>query len=533
MQEHPAQNYLEANVQPPRIGKHWSRAVLPFKLYRNNEQIKCTYEGLEQAEILTENELERAQIGQMLADIYGLTRQSRTIKDQGPLSHPYPFQQSRTYTSAFNQPLLRPIPSGGALFPCELYLLVGPGKVFPAGLYHYDAAHHALDILQQGNYLEQLQASLAHPDDTSPGYTLLLSCFFWKDGFKYEAFSYRLQGLDIGAVIGQSIIISDHYHLEATIHYQFLDRALDELLGLDPLHESIYAVITLSSTNHLPVDSSDTFEEAIHYQTTPTAEPLESVASWPLVEAAHSASLIETRASFRPLRSLTPIKRAESMASLALSPANGSLDLWQARYQRRSASGFRPGTLSESQLAQLLLTSTRGTSNDLDGQSDFLLHTLLYCVVNTVENIPSGIYLYHPEEHRLAVVSVGEVQSKLQEFLGWVNLNLFQMSVCLLPVANYKNGFRVYGDRWYRMQNMEAGLIAQRLYLTAATLKLGCRANLGFPVPEMDAFLCLAEGYTSLLQVLVGPEHPTYGYYAQPLLSSIRAENAEKGKAVT
>lgn len=517
MQKHPAQDYLEADVQPPRMGWKRSTMPLPFKLYRNCEQIKCTYEAIEQAETLTESDLERAQIGQMLTDIYGLTRQSYVVKEGG-LRFRAPFSQ-RTYHSAFHQALLRPIPSGGALFPCELYLLVGTGKAFPAGLYHYDAAHHALDIIRQGDYSQQLRASLAHPGDSLPGYTLLLSSFFWKNGFKYGAFSYRLQGLDIGAVIGQSIIVSDHYHLEATIHYQFLDKAIDELIGLDPLHESVYAVITLAPARRLPLDGVDTHEEEpIQYQTIPTAELLESVAYWPLVEAIHTASLLETRSAFCPLRSLEPIKQAESGASQSIPPANTSLDLWQARYQRHSAAGFRPALLSEQQIAQLLLASTHGTNNDLDGRSDLLLHTLLYCVVNRVENIPSGIYCYHPEEHRLAVVSAGEVQSKFQELLGWANFNLFQMSICLLPVANYKNGFKVYGDRWYRMQNMEAGIIAQRLYLAAATLKLGCRANLGFPVPEMDKFLCLPEDYTSMLQVLVAPEHPISGHYAQSLL---------------
>lgn len=518
MQKYPGQNYLEANVQPPKMG--WKRSTMPcpFKIYRNCDQIKCTYESIEQAEALTDSDVERVQMGQMLADIYGLTRQSHVIKEEGPFFQA-PSSQ-RTSTSAFHQALLRPVPSGGALFPGELYMLVGSGRAFPAGLYHYDAAHHALDILRQGDYSQLLQASLAHPGDALPSYTFFWSCFFWKDGFKYGAFSYRLQGFDIGAVIGQSLIISDHYHLEATVHYQFLDKALDELAGLNPMHESIYAVITLAPARHVPPDdlAHTPGEEAIRRQAMPTALPLESVAYWPLVEAVHSASLMETRSAFRPLHSLAPMQRAESAASLKLPPMDETLDLWQARYQRHSAAGFRPAPLCTQQLAQLLLASTCGTSNDLDGPSDLLPHTALYCIVNNVEGIPSGIYSYHPEEHRLAVVAVGEVQSKFQELLGWANFNLFQMSVCLVPVANYKQGFHVYGDRWYRMQNMEAGIIAQRLYLAAATLKLGCRANLGFPVPAMDKFLRLPEDATSLLQILIAPEHPISGHYAQSLL---------------
>jgi SagB-type dehydrogenase family enzyme len=521
MQEHPGQSYLEANVRPQEMSSvNWSAAPLPFKLYRNANQIKCTYERKGPDGPLAEQHAERAQIGQILLEVYGLTRQDHTLKEEGPI---YPFPLQLPPDPGFHTSLLRPVPSGGALFPCELYLLVAPGKSFPAGIYHYDAAHHALDIIRQGDYSHLLQTSLAHPSDIPPAYAFLLSCFFWKDGFKYGAFSYRLQGLDIGTVIAQSEVVTGHYDLEATIHYQFLDTAINDLLGLDPLHESIYAVIALSPAYQGTLDNAETHaadapQEPIQFQAVPMAEPLESIASWPLPEAVHRASYIETRAAFCALRSLPPIEQPETIASQSLSPSDEALDLWKARYQRHSASGFLPGTLTEQQFAQLLFVSTRGCTTDLDERSDLLLHTLLYCVVNRVENIPPGIYCYHPEKHILGLVSAGEVQSAFQALLGWANLNLFQMSICLVPVANYKSGFQVYGDRWYRMQNMEAGIIAQRLYLAAAALNLGCRANLGYDVPNMNTFLCLPDEYTSLLQILIAPEQHKCGRYAQSLL---------------
>jgi SagB-type dehydrogenase family enzyme len=521
MQEHPGQSYLKANVQPPKASSvNWSAVPLPFKLYRNADQIKCTYEGIEPLGSLAEKDVERAQIGQMLFDVYGLTRQYHVMREEGPK---YPFPLQLPPDPGFYTSLLRPVPSGGALFPCELYMIIAPGRSFPAGIYHYDAAHHALDILRQGDYSHLLQTSLAHPSDTPPAYTLLLSCFFWKDGFKYGAFSYRLQGLDIGTVIAQSEIVTGHYNLEATIHYQFLDKAINDLLGLDPLHESVYAIIALSPAHQGTLDDADTHapdapQEPIQLGAVPVAEPLESIAHWPLSEAVHRASCMETRAAFCTLRSLPPLEQPEMIASQSLAPSDESLDLWKVRYQRRSARGFLPGTLTEQQLAQLLLASTRGYTNDIDGRSDLLLHTLLYCVVNRVQNISPGIYSYHPEKRILRLVYEGEVQSTFQELVGWSNLNLFQMSVCLVPVANYQNGFQVYGDRWYRMQNMEAGIIAQRLYLGAAALKLGCRANLGYDVPNMNTFLRLSDEYTSLLQILIAPELQQCGGYAQSLL---------------
>jgi hypothetical protein len=64
---------------------------------------------------------------------------------------------------------------------------------------------------------------------------------------------------------------------------------------------------------------------------------------------------------------------------------------------------------------------------------------------------------------------------------------------------------------------MEAGILAQRLYLVAAALRLGCRASLGFHIPATHKLLCLSENEDVLIQMIVGPEIPQSVYYEQPL----------------
>ena len=524
MKGHNAQSYIDADLQPPDMRRvNWKAAPLRFKLYRGCEQIRCMYEDVEQAGVPSTQDLWQAHLGQLLSDIYGFTRQQygnllyQSSAFQSEDSGETPVQELHTS-------LLRPVPSGGSLYPCELYLLVGPQGCFPAGIYHYDAAHHALDILRQGDYSSALQTSLAYSGDSLPIYTLLLSCFFWKDGFKYGAFGYRLQGLDCGAVIAQSEIIGGHYGLEATVHYQFLDRAIDELLGLDPLHESVYAVIDFASLHQSVQKISETAlaglqEEAPLLRPVPDAAQLESIARWPLPAVVHQASLFETRAAFSPPGSLPSIQSAACQGSRSLPPPDASLNLWQARHKRCSVAGtFRSEALSEEQLSNMLYATQHPSLNDIDGRTELPQHTLLYCIVNHVQNIPPGIYCYQPAKHMLEIISPGEVQQAFQEVLKWSEPKLFHIGVCLVPVARYQDGFQIYGDRWYRMQNMEAGIVVQRLYLAAAALKLGCRASLGYHVSQMNRVLSLPEGYTSLIQVLIAPERAASHYYMQSLL---------------
>ena len=249
----------------------------------------------------------------------------------------------------------------------------------------------------------------------------------------------------------------------------------------------------------------------------------ESIARWPLPEEIHRASLIETREAFRPLHNLAPIQSPQRGGETLSLPTAVCPDLWEARSKRRSAAGtFLPTPLSKQQLSQLLRTSMHGTTNDLDGHSDFLQHTLLYCVVYRVQGVQEGIYRYKPEKQELEIIRTGIQPYERYQILRGPNFNVSYMSVSLFLVGNYKSGFQVYGNRWYRMQNMEAGIIAQRLYLAAAALELGCRASLGFGVPETNTFLGLSEAkddqYMSLMQIMVGPERPAHQHYEQSLL---------------
>ena len=69
---------------------------------------------------------------------------------------------------------------------------------------------------------------------------------FWKNFFKYNNFAYRLQGLDAGVLMGQLLEVAKRFGLASGVYFQFLDSAINHLLGLSELEESVYSVIPLS-----------------------------------------------------------------------------------------------------------------------------------------------------------------------------------------------------------------------------------------------------------------------------------------------
>jgi SagB-type dehydrogenase family enzyme len=194
---------------------------------------------------------------------------------------------------------------------------------------------------------------------------------------------------------------------------------------------------------------------------------------------------------------------------------SASLNLLSGLDRRRSSNGHvSPGTMSRHQLSALLASGMRGYANDLGGDESAIRHTLLFCAVHDVHGVDSGVYYYDPARHELNQVRAGDVRAELQASITSLMFNLFQMNLCFFPVAHYEPRLAAYGDRWYRVQNMEAGIIVQRLYLAAAALGLGCHTQLGFHVDAVNKLLGLGESpLTSLIHVMIAPHHEPGTFY--------------------
>ena len=104
MNQRPAQQYIQADVLPPDPASvDWRQKRWQFKLYTEGTHILLPYHGLDD---LDGPAFTLGQIGELLADLYGLIQQY------------YHLTKSReTQLPEFSLALRRVVPSGGALFP--------------------------------------------------------------------------------------------------------------------------------------------------------------------------------------------------------------------------------------------------------------------------------------------------------------------------------------------------------------------------------------------------------------------------------
>jgi SagB-type dehydrogenase family enzyme len=491
----------------------WEDAPLAYKLYRGlpanplSPEVPLT---LMEREAPVQHDMR--EIGHFLWYVYGLTQLSQPVFELDAVEQEgKPVWLYRRF-----------VPSGGALYPNELYMYLKI-KDLPDGVYHYDVAHHRLVLLREGNFDSYLARALGNRCDVSACFGIaFVSTMFWKNFYKYNNFAYRLQGLDAGVLIGQLLEVAKRFGFESAVYFRFLDRAINHLLGLSDQEESVYAVIPLS------VESPITwFDQDHHFEESLTAAELcrelpevqhkyyirsKRIIDYPMLRKMNEASMLESVKSIQ--RQNEEKNDACGLQTVVLPNVNRlSYDLGSVSQKRFSPDmDFVMGKVSQQQLATLLQEATLSFSyrNDLDGEREEPESRVsLYGCFYNVEIVPDGAYFYDRDAHALGRIQTGDFRSLLQYGMSMDNVNLFQVPLCLHVVGDRNHLKTALGYRGYRIQQMEAGMLVQRLLLAASAIGFGGHPLLGFDANLCDELYKInTKGKTSLIQIPIGPYRP-------------------------
>ena len=140
---------------------------------------------------------------------------------------------------------LRAVPSGGALYPLEIYVLVQRIDSTPAGLYHYDPLRHVLERLPLRAEAEVSRLT-AYPELVGPAAAVVLvTAMFWRTRFKYALRGYRFALLEAGH-LGQNLMLAAAALGLAIVPVGGVyDRRVEDLLGVDGVNESLVYAFSL------------------------------------------------------------------------------------------------------------------------------------------------------------------------------------------------------------------------------------------------------------------------------------------------
>ncbi len=145
---------------------------------------------------------------------------------------------------------LRAAPSGGALYPAEIYLGIRNVSGLQPGIYHYNVPDHALELLISGDPASSLfEICCGQKYVRQAAATVLISGVLQRTKRKYGERGYRYVLLDIGH-LGQNIYLAcTALDLAVMTTCGFYDDRANQLLSLDGIQETMMYVAFLGPRN--------------------------------------------------------------------------------------------------------------------------------------------------------------------------------------------------------------------------------------------------------------------------------------------
>jgi SagB-type dehydrogenase family enzyme len=171
-----------------------------------------------------------------------LARRSRSAETPGSLSRAaLGSLVGAAYRSADGR---RPVPSGGALYPLELYVIALDVAGVETGVHHYNPYRHRLENLGPVDRAD-VARTLVEPELVESAAALVVvTAMFWRSRFKYGLRGYRFALLEAGHVMQNAVLAAAALGIPARPLGGYYDRLLDGLVGADSLDEaSVYALL--------------------------------------------------------------------------------------------------------------------------------------------------------------------------------------------------------------------------------------------------------------------------------------------------
>lgn len=136
---------------------------------------------------------------------------------------------------------LRPYPSGGGLYPVEIYPVLLNVAGAPRAVTHYDPVDHQLAVLREIPDLQQFGRAFFGDTELLHAASLLLvfTSIFERSTVKYGDRGYRLCLLEAGHAAQNVCLCAAAAGLGSLVHGGFHDDALAGWLGVNGLDEAV------------------------------------------------------------------------------------------------------------------------------------------------------------------------------------------------------------------------------------------------------------------------------------------------------
>ena len=431
---------------------------------------------------------------------------------------------------------MRAASATGALYPIELYVIcddISPGLV--AGVYHFSPSDFSLTQIRKGRYKRYLatEATANNQDIANSAITIIFTSFAWRNAWKYQARSYRHWFWDSGVIAANLLATTHAMGLPTHIIMGFLDDKISQLLCLEDKREAAIAMaaIGLGHVKNTITSSQQQSEvDRILHMPIPKIRALSKGGeiNYPEIWELNRASKLTTKQETeewisnarrdRQMLSTTQHdsqeKGANNHDNMIVNPnaleedIKNSRSLKETILWRGSSRRFARTDISFSALKTILYSCTRGVPIDIFREGDSLID--IYFIANSVDGLTPGAYFYN---RKTSATNPANYIEKIKEIASSRNISgylclgqsLFgDASVVFFLMTDLQTVLRSLGNRGYRASQLEAGIIAGKIYLAAYALGLGASGSTFFDDAVTEFFSPHASNKSCMITVGVG-----------------------------
>ena len=393
----------------------------------------------------------------------------------------------------------------GALYHIELYVVCGDLSGLDAGVYHYDPHETVLKLLRQGDYRGALvDASGDEPSVANAPAIIVCTDVFWRNACKYQAREYRHSFWDSGTMLANTLAMSSAYGMPAQVVGGFVDISVNRLLDLDARREVALALVPLGYAPYSAV-GSPLQAGSLSLKTVPISD---HETEFPAIGEMHDASSLASQGEVASWRVETPPMDlpGPSDAFIPLEPPSED-ELYQDPIEsvirrRGSARDFSQESITFQQLSTVLTRATHGIP------ADFLIPpaaTLneIYLIVTAVDGLESGTYVFHRDLLSLELLAEGDFRYQAG-YLGLHQQLPADASVNLFLLSDLEPVLKRFGNRGYRAAQLEASIIAGKIYLAAYAQRLGATGLTFYDDGVTEFFSPHAQGKSVMFLMALG-----------------------------
>lgn len=410
--------------------------------------------------------------------------------------------------------MLRATPSADMAYPCEIYVAALAIEGLAPGLYHYSLREHALRQLRDGAETLSLLRR-GRPDlqflATVPA-AVLVSTVFCRSSWLQGRRGYRQALIDAGHTVANLHAVANGIGMSTHARLRMTDGPMRELIGIPDdadyaTSEAVHAMVIWADGANAPMPASP--PPAGELATIPRPATGECVQTYGSILAVHH-DVVSTGVAIRevrpPLTDMSPVPSSVRMERLAEANKHvASRSLRAVLLTPRFVEAFAPRPMSRDQLVRLSRASMRGgTYFPLKPEGTHVALVRPFWLIHDVTGQEPGIWWYDPLNDKWAQLNHGHYKHEMGALSSQRDLLRDASAICVL-VSNLKRLLTDAGPDLYRLANLEAGIVAQRINLAASSMDQACRIFGDFYDDAVKTFLGLgATGWEPLALCAVG-----------------------------